>query len=119
MSSKTNNIAMTSSNLNASNLTAAQYKDLVKSFTKSIIKKVDMSAELQSEAIDIMIAQVDEKKGNYEAAAKSIKEIMDRKFGPSWNCIIGEGFGYECTYEKNNMILVYYLGKIAILLFKT
>ena len=32
-----------------------------------------------------------------QAAAKFIKEQMDRQFGPSWHCIIGEGFSFEVT----------------------
>lgn len=43
---------------------------------------------------------------------------MDRKFGPSWHCIIGEGFGFQCTYQTKHMIFLYYQGNVAILLFK-
>ena len=32
-----------------------------------------------------------------KAAAKFIKEAMDRQFGPSWHCIIGEGYSFEIT----------------------
>lgn len=28
-------------------------------------------------------------------ATKVIKEILDKKFDPSWQCIIGEGFAYD------------------------
>jgi hypothetical protein len=53
-----------------------------------------------------------------QAAARSVKEQMDRKFGPSWHCIIGEGFGFQCTYQTKHMIFLYYQGNVAILLFK-
>lgn len=53
-----------------------------------------------------------------QAAARSVKEQMDRKFGPSWHCIIGEGFGFQCTYQLRHMIFIYYQGNVAILLFK-
>lgn len=43
---------------------------------------------------------------------------MDRKFGPSWHCVIGEGFGFQCTYQLRHMIFIYYQGNVAILLFK-
>jgi dynein light chain 4 len=49
--------------------------------------------------------------------AKIIKETMDRKYGPQWHCAIGEGFGFDVTYQQPNMIYVYY-GKVGILLFK-
>ena len=31
------------------------------------------------------------------AASKFIKENMDRQYGPSWHCIIGEGYSFEVT----------------------
>ena len=52
-----------------------------------------------------------------QAMAKIIKETMDRKYGPQWHCAIGEGFGFDVTYQQPNMIYVYY-GKVGILLFK-
>jgi dynein light chain 4 len=55
--------------------------------------------------------------GNYEAMSKMIKEAMDKKYGPQWHCAIGEGFGFDITYQQPNMIYVYY-GKIGILLYK-
>jgi len=31
--------------------------------------------------------------------AKTVKEIMDKKYGPSWHCIIGSNFSFEVTYQ--------------------
>ena len=42
---------------------------------------------------------------------------MDKKFGAAWHCAIGEGFGFEITYQAKNMIYVYY-GTIGILAYK-
>ena len=28
-----------------------------------------------------------------------IKEVLDKKFGPSWHVVVGEGFGFELSYE--------------------
>ena len=28
-----------------------------------------------------------------------IKEVLDKKFGPSWHVVVGEGFGFEISYE--------------------
>ncbi len=52
-----------------------------------------MSSDLQSEAIDLIVSAIDKQRGNYEGAARQVKEQMDRKFGPSWHCVMGEGFG--------------------------
>ena len=32
-----------------------------------------------------------------EAACKFVKENMDRKFGPTFHCVMGEGFSFEVT----------------------
>ena len=34
---------------------------------------------------------------NAENACRLVKEALDKKFGPSWQCIIGEGFAYDVT----------------------
>lgn len=52
-----------------------------------------------------------------KAAAQLIKNSMDKKFGASWHCAIGEGFGFEITYQQRNMIYVFY-GQIGVLTFK-
>ena len=41
---------------------------------------------------------------NNEMCSKNIKEILDKKFGPSWHVIVGEGFGFEISYETKNML---------------
>ena len=80
-----------------------------------------MSNEVQSEAVDLIVSAIDNIKqfnSNYETAAKQVKEAMDRKFGAAWHCIIGEGFGFNCTFQEKNMVYLYYQGVMAILLFK-
>jgi dynein light chain 4 len=42
---------------------------------------------------------------------------MDKKFGAAWHCVIGEGFGFDITYQAKNMVYVYY-GQIGILAYK-
>jgi len=34
---------------------------------------------------------------NAENAARYIKESLDKKFGPLWHCVIGEGFAFDIT----------------------
>jgi dynein light chain 4 len=43
---------------------------------------------------------------------------MDRKFGPSWHCIIGEGFGSDIAYQKRHMLFLYFGENLGVLLFK-
>ena len=57
-------------------------------------------------------------KSPLHGAAQLIKSTMDKKFGAAWHCAIGEGFGFEITYQAKNMIYVYY-GTIGILAYKS
>lgn len=52
-----------------------------------------------------------------QAAAQLIKNSMDKKFGAYWHCAIGEGFGFDITYQQRNMIYVFY-GSIGVLTYK-
>ena len=98
-------------------LTEAEYQKVV---SKPVVQSCDMvPAEQANEAVEVISMAVDKhvSTGNYEAMCKIVKETMDRKYGPQWHCAIGEGFGFDVTYQQPNMIYVYY-GKIGILLFK-
>ena len=44
---------------------------------------------------------------NNEMCQQNIKEILDKKFGPSWHVIVGEGFGFEISYETKNMLYMF------------
>lgn len=53
-----------------------------------------------------------------QMAAKSIKEAMDKKFGTFWHVIVGEGFGFEVSYETKNILYLYFGGNLAIVMWK-
>ncbi|KAJ1400770.1 dynein light chain type 1-domain-containing protein [Ochromonadaceae sp. CCMP2298] len=86
---------------------------------KSLSRNVDMSAEMASEAMEVITMAVDKHVAtkNYEAAAQLIKSGLDKKFGAAWHCVIGEGFGFDITYQAKNMIYIVY-GTIGILAYK-
>ncbi len=88
-------------------------------FLLKSMQSVDMSVEMASESMEIITMSVDKHAAlkNYEAAAQLIKTTMDKKFGAAWHCVIGEGFGFDCTYQAKNMVYVYY-GTIGILAYK-
>jgi len=54
-----------------------------------------------------------------ELAAKAIKEGLDRKFGPTWHCIVGDGFAVDVTMQKTTCLFGFYNGNVAILIFKS
>ena len=88
-----------------------------------IIKDYDMDPEVLGEAKDFVSGWIDKAGAdgdgvNYEFACKGIKDAMDRQFGPFWHCIMGEGFSFEVTRQAKSTLMLYYAGKIAVLLFK-
>ena len=90
--------------------------DVKKMFGNPIIKQCDMSDEMKAEVIDAAQNAVDTKP-NAETAARTIKEFMDKKYGQSWHCIIGSGFGYEITCQQKHLLIMYFQG-LCILLYK-
>jgi dynein light chain 4 len=83
-----------------------------KVLAKPLVASEDMTAEMAGETVEIITAAVDKflSTENYEKAAQAVKDGMDRKFGPTWHCCIGEGFGYDVTYNTRNMLLLYVRG---------
>eukprot|EP01039_Chlorochromonas_danica_P017272 gene17272-20552_t len=73
---------------------------------KAIMKSVDMTQDMASEAMEVITMSVDKHQAtkNYEASAQLIKATLDKKFGAAWHCAIGEGFGFDITYQAKNMI---------------
>ncbi len=53
-----------------------------------------------------------------QAAAKLIKETMDKKFGPAWHAVVGAGYGMEITHEVKNLLYMFFGGNTAICLWK-
>ncbi len=56
---------------------------------------------------------------NIEAATKAIKENLDKKYGPMFHVIIGEGFSFDVTVQMKSLLFMYYSGTLAILVFKS
>lgn len=53
-----------------------------------------------------------------QTAARTIKEAMDKKYGVYWHVVVGEGFGFEVSYETKNMLYLFFAGNIGIVLWK-
>ena len=54
-----------------------------------------------------------------ENAAKYIKENMDKKFGPTWQCVIGEGMSFDINYQEKSLFFGVSAGSLAILVYKS
>ncbi|KAI9168240.1 hypothetical protein H9P43_007612 [Blastocladiella emersonii ATCC 22665] len=84
---------------------------------KAIIKNADMSEEMQQDAVDCA-TQAMEKYNIEKDVAAFIKREFDKKYNPTWHCVVGRNFGSYVTHETKHFIY-FYLGQIAILLFKS
>ncbi|GAB0096163.1 Dynein light chain [Sergentomyia squamirostris] len=83
-----------------------------------LVKHSDMNEEMRTEAIELCITACEKFAQNYEQAAKLIKETMDKKFGSFWHVVVGEGFGFELSYETKNILYLFFGGNLAIILWK-
>jgi dynein light chain LC8-type len=84
---------------------------------KAVIKNADMSEDMQTDATEIA-AQAMEKFNIEKDIAAYIKKEFDKKYNPTWHCIVGRNFGSYVTHETKHFIY-FYLGQVAILLFKS
>ena len=82
------------------------------------VKYTDMEEEMKSEVMEICNNACDQHANNNENCAKTIKEILDRKFGPSWHVIVGEGFGFEISYEVKKMLYMFSARFTAVAVWK-
>lgn len=84
---------------------------------KAVIKNADMSGPMQDEAVKIAVSALE--KFNIEKdIAAYIKKEFDKRYTPTWHCIVGRNFGSYVTHETKHFIY-FYLGQVAILLFKS
>merc|ERR1711907_305659 len=84
---------------------------------KAVIKNADMSEDMQQDAIDCA-TQALEKYNIEKDIAAFIKKEFDKKYNPTWHCVVGRNFGSYVTHETKHFIY-FYLGQVAILLFKS
>ncbi|RUS30700.1 dynein light chain type 1-domain-containing protein [Jimgerdemannia flammicorona] len=99
--------------------------------SKILVRNVDMSEEMHHEAIECA-TQALEKYNIEKDIAAYIKREFDKKYGPTWHCVVGRNFGSYVTHElwtavivilrgnvKTKHFIYFYHDKIAILLFKS
>lgn len=84
---------------------------------KALVKNVDMSDEMQQDAIEVATFALG-KFGSEKDVATHIKQTFDKKYQPMWHCIVGRNFGSYVTHETKHFIY-FYLGQTAVLLFRT
>merc|ERR1719313_1313827 len=90
--------------------------EIRKMYSNPMTKTSDMHEDMRGDAMDSVQTAIDTKP-NFEAAAKTVKEFMDKKYGPSWHCIIGSSFSFEVTYQMKMLLHMYFNG-YGVLLYK-
>ncbi|CAJ1451124.1 unnamed protein product [Effrenium voratum] len=76
-----------------------------------------MAEDMQQDAIDCA-TQALEKYNIEKDIAAFIKKEFDKKYNPTWHAVVGRNFGSYVTHETKHFIY-FYLGQVAILLFKS
>ncbi|KAF7260876.1 hypothetical protein EG68_01733 [Paragonimus skrjabini miyazakii] len=84
---------------------------------KAVIKNADMPNDMQEDAVHTAAYALDKFQLEKDIAAH-IKKEFDRKYNPTWHCIVGKHFGSYVTHETQNFIY-FYLQDRAFLLFKS
>ncbi|CAH1399258.1 dynein axonemal light chain 4 isoform X2 [Halyomorpha halys] len=83
-----------------------------------LVENSDMSEDMKNEAIELIVTACEKYSTNNELAASLIKEQLDKKFGPSWHAIVGEGFGFDISYECNTLLYLFFGGNVGICIWK-
>ena len=83
-------------------------------------KYSDMPTEMGNDAVDIATMAIDkfQSTNDYESASTLIKNSLDKKFGPSWQSVVGEGFGFDISCQQKYLLHLYY-GKVGVLCYKS
>ena len=76
-----------------------------------------MPEEMKAEVIETT-KQAIEKCNTDREIATFIKDDLKVKYPGTWHCIVGRNFGCHVTHEKG-FYIYFYIGQIAILLWKT
>eukprot|EP00164_Ancoracysta_twista_P007016 GFYU01009882.1.p2 GENE.GFYU01009882.1~~GFYU01009882.1.p2 ORF type:complete len:102 (-),score=24.65 GFYU01009882.1:198-503(-) len=92
--------------------------DMRKQMNYPLVKESDMNEEMRSDAMEAIVTAIEKHSSNYESACRMVKETMDKKYGPAWHCVAGEGFGFEITHEMKHLIYLFFGGNLAILCWK-
>ncbi|XP_040433247.1 dynein light chain 2, cytoplasmic-like [Cygnus olor] len=83
---------------------------------KAVIKDTDMAEEMQQQAVQCAVLAV-EKYGLEREIAALIKREFEKKYSPTWPCVVGRKFGSYVSHETKHFIFFLVRG-LNVLLFK-
>lgn len=73
---------------------------------KIVVKNADMNEEMQKNAMDVANQALDRHNIERDIAAY-IKKEFDKKYNPTWHCVVGRSFGSYVTHESKHFIYFY------------
>ena len=77
-----------------------------------------MNEDMRLDAMETVITALEKYNGEYDAASAMITDVMDKRYGASWHCVVGQGFGFEVTYEVQHLLYMFHGGNLCVLLYK-
>ncbi|VDD79702.1 unnamed protein product [Mesocestoides corti] len=83
---------------------------------KAVVRNSDMDESMQSLAVELAGGAL-ERFTVEKDIASHIKKEFDKRYGPTWHCVVGRNFGSYVTHEVHNFVY-FYIGTLAFLLFK-
>eukprot|EP00929_Paragymnodinium_shiwhaense_P064772 TRINITY_DN32492_c0_g1_i3.p3 TRINITY_DN32492_c0_g1~~TRINITY_DN32492_c0_g1_i3.p3 ORF type:complete len:106 (+),score=29.01 TRINITY_DN32492_c0_g1_i3:132-449(+) len=96
--------------------------DLKKMMQKATVMHTDMTPDMMQDSLDIVTGSIDKHAGadgiNMEAAARLIKDSLDKQYGFNWHCAIGQGFSFDVTSQNGTLLHAFYQAEYAILVYK-
>ena len=86
---------------------------------RPLVKFTDMSPGVLAgtlEAVEAYCSKGPEK--NMDAVPALLKQSVERRFGGTWHVCIGEGYGFDVSYQKHHMCHLV-VGKQGLVIYKS
>ena len=82
-----------------------------------MVKNADMPEDMRNEAIEIALRGLSVPGTIERNVARLLKEEFDKRYSPTWHCIVGTNFGSWITHDSG-CFLSLGIGAVEVLLFK-
>jgi dynein light chain LC8-type len=81
-----------------------------------VVKKSNLSPEMQQTAVDMANEALD-RFSTEKDIASFIKKEFDKKYNPTWHCLVGQVF-CQMHFHEIEYFILFYTGRIQIQLLK-
>ncbi|KAA0193979.1 Dynein light chain cytoplasmic [Fasciolopsis buskii] len=84
---------------------------------KAVVKNADMSNDMQEDAVHTAASAMDKYQVEKDVAA-FVKKEFDRKYSPTWHCVVGKSFGSRFTTDARDQALFLLYNNFPILILR-